>query len=200
MDKKRLGRWERLEHHCRRIGRRAAQNTTTLLWIAVPVFGTVAVIMTANALRVVDPERSKLLLSIAGYLAGLAAFAIGLTQYRRADYWKRCEFLAREMKEFFADPKVNLTLTMIDWGVRRIKLLEAGSTTDGSRRQDSGIREVNRAILLTPTRKKFGLIGALRLTPVPDPSRFSRRESILTIERTPIRHHATNTGILIPAV
>jgi len=146
MNMKRLKVWERLEYHGRIIERRIGRHAATLLWMAVPFFGTVAVIMTAIALRVKDAERSKLFLSIAGYLAALAAFAIGLIQYRRADYWKRCEFLAREMKEFFADPKVSLTLIMIDWGVRRVKLFDAGLTTDGSGRPDSGIREVNREI------------------------------------------------------
>lgn len=67
-------------------------------------------------------EYWKFGLSIVGYLGAAAAFIVGLLQYRRADYWRRSEFLATEMKEFFDDPGVTATLTMIDWGVRRVKL------------------------------------------------------------------------------
>jgi hypothetical protein len=67
-------------------------------------------------------ERWKLGLSIVGYAGAAAAFVVGYRQYRRADYWKRSEFLAKEMKDFFADPEVGAALTMIEWGVRRVKL------------------------------------------------------------------------------
>jgi hypothetical protein len=72
-------------------------------------------------------ELWKFWLSIVGYLGALGAFVIGLRQYRRADYWRRSEFLAREMKEYFADPKVNTALTMIDWGIRKVRLYEDSS-------------------------------------------------------------------------
>lgn len=76
---------------------------------------------------VTDPQAStfeiwKFGLSILGYLGALGAFTIRLLQYRRADYWKRSEFVAQEMKEFFGDPKVGTALTMIDWGVREVTL------------------------------------------------------------------------------
>jgi len=125
--------------------------------------------MTVGAFWVADSERSKLLISIAAYFGGLAAFSVGLIQYRRADYWKRCEFLAREMKEFFADPKVGLSMTMIDWGVRRIKLFEATTSKDLSI-QDSGIRRINRAIQC----------AALR------PHTMPRPESLATASSKPI--------------
>jgi hypothetical protein len=67
-------------------------------------------------------EGWKFGLSIVGYLGAALAFVVGLRQYRRADYWKRSEFLAKEMKEFFDAPEVMAALTMIDWGVRRVKL------------------------------------------------------------------------------
>src|ERR1700761_8946604 len=50
----------------------------------------------------------KFVLSIGGYVGALIAFVLGLRQYARADYWKRSEFVAREMKEFFADRQVGL--------------------------------------------------------------------------------------------
>lgn len=69
----------------------------------------------------------KFWLSIVGYLGALGAFAVGLRQYQRADYWRRSEFLAKEMKEYFADSKVGLALTMVDWGVRNLRLFEPPS-------------------------------------------------------------------------
>jgi hypothetical protein len=56
-------------------------------------------------------------------LTGAAiAFAIGLAQYRRAQQWKRAEWVAQEMKQLFSDPTVQAALLMIDWGSRQILL------------------------------------------------------------------------------
>jgi hypothetical protein len=73
------------------------------------------------------------------------------------------------MKEFFADPKVGLTMTMIDWGVRRIKLFEA-TTAKALPPHDSGIRRINRAIQC----------AALR------PHTMSRPESLATASTKPV--------------
>jgi len=49
-------------------------------------------------------------------MAGAAlAFLIGLKQYRRAQQWKRAEWVAQEMKELLADPLVHAVTLMIDW-------------------------------------------------------------------------------------
>lgn len=56
-------------------------------------------------------------------LVGVAiAFAIGLVQYRRAQQWKRAEWVAQEMKQLFSDPLVQAALLMIDWSSRQILL------------------------------------------------------------------------------
>ncbi len=52
------------------------------------------------------------------------AFGVGLFQYWKAQRWKRAEFLANEMKEFFANTRVEKAQKLIDWGCRRIPLLE----------------------------------------------------------------------------
>lgn len=169
MKNNKLAGWNRFEAYCNTVARRYAGRAPVLLLTSIPVFGALALLMTGGALWVADPERSKLLISIAAYFGGLAAFSVGLIQYRRADYWKRCEFLAREMKEFFADPKVGVTLTMIDWGVRRIKLFEATTSKDSSI-QDSGIRRINREIQC----------AALR------PHTMPRPESLATASAKPI--------------
>ncbi len=63
-----------------------------------------------------------------GKIAGGIISAIGLIvvvfTYRRNETWKRAEFLAREMKEFFGLARVQKALILIDWGERRFDLLE----------------------------------------------------------------------------
>jgi hypothetical protein len=46
----------------------------------------------------------------------------GLFQYWRAQQWKRTEFLAQEMKDFFGGRKIQNALTMMDWGRRKVDL------------------------------------------------------------------------------
>jgi hypothetical protein len=61
-------------------------------------------------------------------LVGAAcAFIVGLFQYRRAQQWKRAEWVAQQMKELFSDPIVQAVSLMIDWGSRRILLYPAHS-------------------------------------------------------------------------
>lgn len=57
-------------------------------------------------------------------IAGAAlAFGISLWQYRRAQAWKRAEWIASEMRIFFDDPRINNALSMLDWGKRYLPLL-----------------------------------------------------------------------------
>lgn len=55
-------------------------------------------------------------------LAGVAAFLIGLLQYRQAQKWKRSEWVANEMEKFFSDPAVASAFKMIDYGSRKVAL------------------------------------------------------------------------------
>jgi len=55
-------------------------------------------------------------------LGAAMAFIVGLAQYRRAQHWKRVEWVAQEMKSLFGDPIVQAAFLMIDWGSRRIPL------------------------------------------------------------------------------
>lgn len=50
------------------------------------------------------------------------AFVIGLFQYRKTQRWKRAEWVAQEMKDFFDDPSVKMALQLLDWGSRRAEL------------------------------------------------------------------------------
>ncbi len=61
-------------------------------------------------------------LSVIALVGGVLAFIMSLLQYRKAQLWKRAEWIALEMKSFLADPMVQNTLMMLDWGKRRILL------------------------------------------------------------------------------
>src|SRR6185295_20218314 len=71
-----------------------------------------------------DLSQCKLddLLKALALLGAAIAFGSGLFQYRRAQQWKRAEWVAQEMKLLFGDPRVQAALLMIDWGSRRIPL------------------------------------------------------------------------------
>ena len=55
-----------------------------------------------------DPqiEIAKLVVSIIGLGGTLVAATLALRTFQRNEAWKRAEFLAREMKEFFANERV----------------------------------------------------------------------------------------------
>ncbi len=71
-------------------------------------------------------------IAIVGIAGGLIAFGAGLWQYRRAQQWKRAEFVAEQMKSFESNLKIRLALQMLDWNSRTYELAtgEAGATTD----------------------------------------------------------------------
>lgn len=53
-------------------------------------------------------------------LVGLITAFRAYIEYRRAQRWKRAEFLSKEAKEFFSDPVNRNALYMLDWSVREI--------------------------------------------------------------------------------
>jgi hypothetical protein len=61
-------------------------------------------------------------------IGAIVAFIVGLLQYRKAQQWKRAEWVAQEMKQLFNDPIVQSVLLMIDWGARRIMLYPEAKT------------------------------------------------------------------------
>jgi len=65
---------------------------------------------------------AQLIVSILGFGGTIVALTFGFRQYRRAEAWKRGEFVAREIKEFQLDPLAVNAMQMIDWGERRINL------------------------------------------------------------------------------
>ena len=87
---------------------------------------------TEDNLRIVSfvVDQWKLAVSALGFAGTLITLMFALRQYRRAEQWKRAEFLAREAKEFFGDPKVRMALMLSDWGQRRVKLGKIADATD----------------------------------------------------------------------
>lgn len=69
-------------------------------------------------------EEFTYVVKVSGGVGSFIVFCIAVSTYYRTERWKRAEFLAREMKEFFANPGVQRAMLLIDWGERRIRLLE----------------------------------------------------------------------------
>ena len=75
-------------------------------------------------------EHLKSLVTIGGTIGSVIVFSIGVSTYLRTEKWKRAEFLANEMKEFFTNSRVSKTLFLIDWGSRELQLIEDRSPAD----------------------------------------------------------------------
>lgn len=61
--------------------------------------------------------------------AGIA-FMIGLQQYRRSQVWKRLEFVSAQMKIFFDDRAVRVTMHMLDWRKKTFPLYKFRNEDD----------------------------------------------------------------------
>jgi hypothetical protein len=57
-------------------------------------------------------------------IVALAGLFKAVIEYTKAQKWKKAEFLAKEIKEFFADKNVQRALLMLDWNIIHIKLFE----------------------------------------------------------------------------
>ena len=65
---------------------------------------------------------ARIAIPVCGFAGTIITLLFGIRQYRRAEQWRRGEFIAREIKEFESDPVIRNALLMIDWGKRRINL------------------------------------------------------------------------------
>jgi hypothetical protein len=66
-------------------------------------------------------------------VGAIAAFWIGLNQYRKSEAWKRLEFVAAEMKTFYDDAAVKLAMGMLDWRRREVALYKYRGENDFAR-------------------------------------------------------------------
>jgi hypothetical protein len=87
--------------------------------------------MNLNWESVSSVENLKLLVSFATLVVGIIGGVVAYQSFRRTEIWKKAEFLANAMKEFFADERVKKTLLFIDWGVRKIQLLPPNEPKEG---------------------------------------------------------------------
>jgi len=69
-------------------------------------------------------------------LGAALAFGIGLNQYRKSEAWKRLEFVAAEMKAFYADPAVKLAMGMLDWRKKEVALYKYRDENNYDRRRE----------------------------------------------------------------
>jgi hypothetical protein len=69
-------------------------------------------------------DEVKYVIEVAGGVGSFIVFCIAVSTYYRTERWKRAGFLAHEMKDFFATVGVQSAMLLIDWGERRIRLLE----------------------------------------------------------------------------
>jgi hypothetical protein len=75
-------------------------------------------------------KKAELIVSILGFGAVLITLLFGFIQYRRAERWKRGEFIANAIKEFESNPTVRVALLLIDYGRRRINIFQIDSLSD----------------------------------------------------------------------
>ena len=61
-------------------------------------------------------------ISIVGVVSGLIAFIAGLSQYMKAQKWKRAEFVAAEFKQFMSKPAVKNATLLLDWNSRVLEI------------------------------------------------------------------------------
>jgi hypothetical protein len=67
-----------------------------------------------------DAELANVIRKSVALLGTGVAFVAGLVEYAGAQRWKRSEWVAQEMRQFFGDEAVRRALLMIDWGEREI--------------------------------------------------------------------------------
>ena len=69
-------------------------------------------------------------IEITKILGAALAFGIGLRQYRKSEVWKRLEFVADEMKIFYADAAAKAAMTMLDWRRKEMALFKYRDEND----------------------------------------------------------------------
>ena len=65
---------------------------------------------------------AQVVVSTLGFIGAISAFTFAIIQYRKAEKWKRMQFVADEVRELETDRKIENALLMADWGVRKLNL------------------------------------------------------------------------------
>ena len=64
----------------------------------------------------------ELTLQTIGILISILILLKGINEFKKAQKWKKLEFLSKEIKEFFTDPDVKRALLMLDWNDNKVEL------------------------------------------------------------------------------
>jgi hypothetical protein len=123
-------------------------------------------------------DEVKYVIKVAGGVGSFIVFCIAVSTYYRTERWKRAEFLAHEMKEFLATVGVQRAMLLIDWGERRIRLLENVP-------EDQAIIPVDRAMQVRGLRPHIMVTGdesdteSMIVTDSVDSDRFTQPEAAI---------------------
>jgi hypothetical protein len=77
-------------------------------------------------------SQAQFWISVAALVLATSGAIVAWQTFLRSERWKEAEFLAREMKDFFGDQRVQTALIMVDWNLRRVKLLEDTAEDGGN--------------------------------------------------------------------
>ena len=72
----------------------------------------------------------KDLVSIGALLLTSLTLLKGIVEYQKTQKWKKLEFIAKEVKEFFADFNVKRMLLLLDWNMLDLPIKEGEITTN----------------------------------------------------------------------
>jgi hypothetical protein len=86
-------------------------------------------------------------IALAGVLSASIAFASGLFQYRKAQRWKRAEFVAAEVKEVLKDRWVAVALQLLDFNMNSYNLAKSDSEHE---LRDVPLTDIDLAIAMEP--------------------------------------------------
>ena len=98
---------------------------------------------------------AQVVVSFFGFIGAISAFTFAIFQYRKAEKWKRMQFVADEVRDLEADPIIQNALLMVDWGVRKINLFLIPDPEPNDYVKIT--RDVQwRALLPHPLKQKYG--------------------------------------------
>jgi hypothetical protein len=123
-------------------------------------------------------DQWKLIVSVLGFGGTAIALLFAVRQYKRAEQWKRAEFVAKEMKDFFEDPKVRAALQLIDWGTRRFNLFGLHDPADKTKTRVTRALQCSALLPHTIVDPRAGSDGESE-TEEPSMRRFSPEEAVI---------------------
>lgn len=75
--------------------------------------------------------QTQLMISAIAVVLAISGAIVTWRTFLWSERWKEAEFLAREMKAFFEDERVQKAMVMLGWGLRPIKILGSADVAGG---------------------------------------------------------------------